>query len=295
MGRHERGFTILEVILFLAVSGLLFVMIFGTINGSLRNARFSASVKGLQQYFVSKYASVQTGGFMKDATKDLVPVCSPSSAPTSAMSQSQGKSDTCLALGMLLDLGTTVAGSTKITAYPLLGFNAGASGTSAASSLTAANVQIWNNGSPETYELDWSAELTAAKKVIIREPASMALGLDRAVAVRYIAFVRDVESEALNIFAFNETEASDIATAIANDAGNSPSEYRNLPTLVCFKSNDAAANQRGIVLFNGSGTGRGTNVGNITSVVAAKDALQFTKALAPYPAVTGYAGVTCGN
>ncbi|OYW85810.1 hypothetical protein B7Z17_01625 [Candidatus Saccharibacteria bacterium 32-49-10] len=293
MGRKEHGFTILEVILFLAVSSLLFVMIFGSINSTLRNTRFTSSVKSLNEFIRAKYVSVQTGGFMKDVTSANVPVCNASGSPSSSVSTTQGRSDTCLAVGVLLDFGDPIGDS--IWSYPLLAYTADIPSTSsAASALKLSNVRMYASGNTDKYTLDWGGRFTSIKKMIT---PNVTTNSDRSRPVRYIAFIRDIQSEAINTYAYNSaTELlTSPASMIAADTMN-PSLYRNVPIMLCFSSQDASAEMRGIVKLKGNGTGRGYNVGNITSTVDKKTNPQFrdVMSVAPFNGYSGgYTGMLC--
>lgn len=58
---RQRGFTIIEVMLFLAVSGLLLVAFLASVNGSIRNSRFSDATRSVQAFLQQQYTEVTSG------------------------------------------------------------------------------------------------------------------------------------------------------------------------------------------------------------------------------------------
>lgn len=58
---NKNGFTLLEIILFLAISSALALIAFVGLGPRLRNARFTDSVRNLQSNFESQVAGVQSG------------------------------------------------------------------------------------------------------------------------------------------------------------------------------------------------------------------------------------------
>jgi len=55
----KKGFTIIEVMLFLAITGLMMIGIFAASKNSINNQRYSTAVTSFQSYFQDQYSAVQ--------------------------------------------------------------------------------------------------------------------------------------------------------------------------------------------------------------------------------------------
>lgn len=61
MASTQRGFTIIEVILFLAISGLLLTVAIATISASINSSRFNDTIRSTTSYLQRQYNEVATG------------------------------------------------------------------------------------------------------------------------------------------------------------------------------------------------------------------------------------------
>lgn len=59
--KYSTGFTIIEVVLFLAISGFLLTIVVFGMGSQMRNSRFSDSVQGIAAYVNKQYSDIQTG------------------------------------------------------------------------------------------------------------------------------------------------------------------------------------------------------------------------------------------
>ncbi len=189
----ERGFTIIEVMLFFAISGLLFAMLMIGANQGIVQQRYLDSVRSYKAFLQNQYAEVLNT--QNDRSNNLK--CDASGV--SAGATTPGADTNCVILGRVIkikDDGKTLW-ATNVTGY----VGGGAQGDNlAVYSPKAVDDQA------ETWEMDWGSQLkdkdgneldivvgTAVEPVIliIRSPvsglvkvftASSDVGLDNMVA-----------------------------------------------------------------------------------------------------------------
>lgn len=102
MGTNRRatGFTIIETMLFLAVTGLLAVGILAGTGGAINQQRYKDSVNTLQSFVQDQYSKVTNVVNDRDATWS----CDSSAAVKQATGKPRGTGE-CLLLGRLLTIG----------------------------------------------------------------------------------------------------------------------------------------------------------------------------------------------
>ncbi len=107
--QQQSGFTIIEISLFLAVSGIVLVGMLTGISVSIQHQRFSESVNGLQSFLQLQYNETQITINGRSNTTDK---CSPSA---------DRGSTNCLIVGKVIDLNADPAsGESSIKAYRVL-------------------------------------------------------------------------------------------------------------------------------------------------------------------------------
>ncbi|MBQ6130482.1 hypothetical protein IJI72_02215 [Candidatus Saccharibacteria bacterium] len=169
--RHSRGFTIIEVSLFLALSGFLMVGLIASANSSISRQRYNDSVNDVADFIRGLYAEVIN---------------------TSLNRTDGGRSTTQAVYGKMIDFNRARTGSvSKIDVYTIVG-----TATNSSSDLLNANIKdvldsthlqanIMTTGSPtqiyekQTHNLPWdtsieNADGTWAKGIllILRSPTS---------------------------------------------------------------------------------------------------------------------------
>jgi len=102
-GKPDRGFTIVEVLMFLAVTGVLMMVAMLTIGGSRQKAEFSASVRDFNSSIQGIISEVKTGYFPNKTTQVNCKVTA-SVLDMSATSNAagQGAHPECVFLGKVL-------------------------------------------------------------------------------------------------------------------------------------------------------------------------------------------------
>jgi len=107
---RQSGFTIIEVLLFLAVSGLLFVIAVSSLNGTIRSSRLTDATNGLENFISQQYSDVRSGvSFRTDGEVS----CRVGGGPADA--QLPGASDDCVVVGRVLDFVSTDGSSNPNT------------------------------------------------------------------------------------------------------------------------------------------------------------------------------------
>lgn len=107
--RAQSGFTVVEVIIFIAISGALLALAMVSVSGSVRNARFEDDVRSTESYLQRQYSEVASGRNIRDTTLRCtggVVSAGPSAAPGTS---------TCIVLGRLLSVD--VGGDTITSRY----------------------------------------------------------------------------------------------------------------------------------------------------------------------------------
>lgn len=69
MASTQRGFTIIEVILFLAISGLLLAVAIASVNANINNSRFNDAIRSTTSYLQGQYSAVAAGQSDRDESK----------------------------------------------------------------------------------------------------------------------------------------------------------------------------------------------------------------------------------
>ncbi len=168
------GFTIIEVMLVLAISSLLTMGAVIGLSGSLNTQRYRDSVSSLQSLIQKQFSDVNN---VSNSTSTLnCAVVAGAPVLTAGAGVSNGKTD-CVILGKLI---TTNDGKTVLT-YNVIGAAVSGSFAGDVTMLQASKI-ILNSVGVESYDLEWDASLkningTVAKfsVLIVRSPASGAI------------------------------------------------------------------------------------------------------------------------
>lgn len=267
---EQRGFTVIEVVLFLGISALLLLVAFSFTSATLRNTRFTDTTKSFQGFVQEQYTRVQTNSLSLNTPAGRRPVCVQNGAVTGENTTNAAGTSSCMLLGAVLDFAT---GGTTVTITPLLGYTKADTQTFA-----GVNPQLWAEAR-ETYPLAWQA--TIAKKVSVRmaDIANVATNTDQ--SINRIIIARNIQSEAINFYTTSQSVA--LTTALDTAA---TSNIRNVPTLICIQSDDGGA-LRGAIQIKGTGTETSTTINAVTSSVVGQSELFFTTL------GSGFGGVSC--
>lgn len=98
MTSNQRGFTIIEVILFLAISGMLLAIAIATITTNINNSRFNDAIRSTTSYLQGQYSAVAAG----QSDRDTGTGCDASGAITNSPTAA-GMSN-CVIMGRFIKL-----------------------------------------------------------------------------------------------------------------------------------------------------------------------------------------------
>lgn len=248
-----KGFTIIEVTIFLAISGLLLVAMFLGTGTIVSQQRFKDTTDNLQTFFQSQYEEVINGV----NTRDSGTVCG-------ASSTDPGRSK-CLLLGKLLTVsadGATIKAQYVISTASLSGSEMGDK-----AKLVQSGLKVVDTGQ-SVYELKWGAALSQSTR------STSSMGLPGRGAIDSIAFIQLPDSgRVVQLFYKNtkgyatDNETSALVEAVTNDtaAYSPPANGATDPSLaVCVKNdneNFGLIKNRAAVVF-----GQGLGAGSITTM-----------------------------
>lgn len=180
MGKRQRGFTIIEIMLFLAVTGALTVGILASAGVSIGQQRYRDSVNSLKSFLQQQYSDVTN--VINDRGQDWACNASASVSETGAGSgQNRGTSD-CVMLGRFITVNDT---GTVLTAANIVGYQASGA-TPATSDLLELQTNYKLSISPinqSTQDVNWGARVVKAgtadamsfSMLVVRSPLSGSL------------------------------------------------------------------------------------------------------------------------
>lgn len=233
METHAHGFTIIEVMMFLAISMLLLLGVFLMSGNMISGTRFTDSVRGLESFLQRQYEEVTSGV----NTRTQV---SCSGSVVSSGSSTPGTSD-CLLLGKVIVFR---ANTETVDTYNIVGSQWTAIPTNPTLSqlLYSYNPQSVPT-SRSSFTIPWQAEFTAGRRA-------------DAQAVNAIAFMRSPVSSEVGTFHF-ATSAS--PTSVINYSSMTVSGSFGTTASYCIDSQDGVAGQRRAAIAFGRGQGS-TNI-----------------------------------
>lgn len=219
MGKGD-GFTIIEVILFLAISGMLLLMAMIGSGEMARHARFSDTVNSFHSN-VQRYYEEVTNGVNTRATTGA---CGAGSV--------EGGTDSCLLLGRVISFGEDTSMGT--VRYVTGSFNVADTGT-IYDQIRAANVNVRDSGA-QPIELAWGATFQSASRessVIAGQPFKQ-VGSTRAL-VNNVAFIRHPNGSEIAQYYFYSLSTSrvDVQTGLTT-ALNALSAASDTTAAICL-------------------------------------------------------------
>lgn len=247
MLKGEEGFTIIELTIFLAISGLLLLVMFTGTGMIASRQRFSDTTDNLQAFFQAQYEEVVNGVNVRDSSTSCT-----TDGPTATL---PGKSK-CLLLGKLLTV--SASGSTIQAAY-IISTQSVTTQTTDKTKLQAASLQVMTNGQ-KTYELKWGAAVSKATR-----STTPPLGSGRG-AVNSVAFLRIPDDSRIIQLYYNDATGNPgggLVAALADDNAYNPPANSTGPSLaVCIKNDTdfTAIQPRSAIMFS-----QGQGAGNITT------------------------------
>lgn len=157
---YKAGFTILEIMIFLIVSGSLIIGALALFSGRIARTQFNQSVQELDNKIKGTINEVATGTYPPSPFFTCAPDGTGVPIVTSAASNTQGSNSGCVFLGKVMQFGvagqdgctsTTLSKCTNVNIYTMVGRRVQATGsevTGLSSSGTGAYPRLVNNTSP---------------------------------------------------------------------------------------------------------------------------------------------------
>lgn len=221
--QRSEGFTITEVSLFLAISGLLALMVMIGVGSTLQSSRFTDSSRSLHAYIQKQYDDLLNG--VNPRTGDEACVAGVVSTGTD---QKAGTSN-CLLLGKLV---TLKAGASTVQSYNIVGVeptNPNYDTTDERLIYQYRPVVVRNAG-VDTYQVPWQATINGSKRLTAENPAP---------AVDAIAMIRSPRSNRIVYYTFKEPAAAYNLYAIIDPDVAANANNISQPANYCLRSADA--------------------------------------------------------
>lgn len=251
----QRGFTIIEVILFLAISSMLFLIAFSYTSNTIRNTGFTDDKNQVTQFIERKYLNVKNSQSTRD--DNTTARCDATDADT----QIPGASNRCMVIGTLLyfPTGGPVAVSTIVGNVNLPAASASLTEREVVEQL---NPRVLSNGSA----VQVSEQFESPARLDLRSVKYKPTGA--ASAANVVAIIRSPISENVFQAAWSVTDGNLASTF--NDASGgiasrftATSPYVDRPIIICYQNSDSLNRYAAIQIPSGQALGR------ITSSVAA--------------------------
>jgi len=251
MGR-QRGYTIIEVTLFLAISGLLVVFALGAFTNSVRNNRVTDALRSFEGFMFSQLSDVRSSVVEVQAdAQGKIPDCNVPST-----THIPGASNQCIVMGKVVRFSSdntlrvfNIVGRIEPDETGTCGVDA--EGDEAFSALLSYCPRVLDVTKPiVSYVPEWQ---TRVSKVQFRNSANTT-----SQEFNNIAIIRDPASEIVYISPFLN---STLTGSLALRENLIKSEYTNTSGVICIDMGSITP-QKGQIVFGG-----GEGVGSIRSTV----------------------------
>ncbi len=230
MASTQRGFTIIEVILFLAISGLLLGVAIASVSANINNSRFNDAIRSTTSYLQGQYSEVAAGQSDRDETKG----CDESNGQITSSPKAPGMTN-CVIMGRFIKL----QGSNFTVRY-ITGHRNTLSGISAddTTSIQQMNPQVAPAVAYErSYNVPWDIGVVSTK--LPSSPASASTGF---------AIIRSPATG--NVLYYTEENISSPEPVLDNTFINTGNLNKDI--VVCFADSSSARVGR-INIQNGQG------------------------------------------
>jgi len=172
MKAYKKGFTIIEVVLFLAITGLMIAGILASTGIGLNLQRYKDAVDSLQSFIQSQYS--QTLNVKNEILTNIS--CTNGSVTFNAVGTINRGQSNCVLMGRYL---TSSNNGQSLESYPVVGFKSGTSTSSDDYSAIKNYTLTKIDSLVEKYNLEWSTSMVDKSKsqsnitvLIIRSPLS---------------------------------------------------------------------------------------------------------------------------
>jgi hypothetical protein len=203
----QRGYTIVEVTLFLGVSGLLFLVVLFTTGGTIRNFRFTDSGNSLKTYVQKQYDNVLAGV----NTRDNQQICQ--AGAFSAGIQEPGTSN-CFFMGKLILFRQ---GSYELNVYNIVGTEPSNLdfGLTDEQQIAAYQPAVVTSIAAEKYAIPWQAYISGIRRMSTADATPQ--------ATNALAIIRSPSSTRILTYTYKEPSATptvNLNSVVSNSAVN---------------------------------------------------------------------------
>lgn len=213
------GFTIIEVMLFLAISAMLMTMAIIGSGEMAKRTRFTASVDGLHSTIQRQYEEIVSG----------VNSRGPLGACAGANTYGVPGTGNCLLLGRVLTMsgGAPAAANTVMSRY-ITAVPQGEDGSVLQNIQRASNMTV-RNANSQDYELPWGATIRAVRRID---------GGPQPTLVNNIAFIRDPKGSQIMPFYFNSpsSDVGNVRSALLTALTDSDASSTTATTAICIEN-----------------------------------------------------------
>jgi hypothetical protein len=244
--RWQAGYTIVEVTLFLAITGLLFMVVMMGLGNSLSNNRYTDTNRSLEAELESVYAGVRSGEAVRPTD------VSGRSLPCGAGTAFPGASNDCIVTGRLLRIKKDT--DSKIDVFNVVSAirpDPGCDAVGIKKIVTCYHPQVLDMTTPEdSYSPEWVAQI---KNVAFQS----AISASSYLTTSFIAILRDPESELVYTVPLDNDDASMTTSPYSLSDGITDSvmdQFTNAKGQMCLQHADG---RKSYVQFIG-GEGAGT-------------------------------------
>lgn len=227
---RQQGYTVIEVTLFLAISGLLFLVAIFATGNTIRNFRFTDSGNSLEAYVQKQYDNVLNGVNPRDNTVTCT------NSVVSAGSQTPGTSN-CLFMGKLI---LFEQGDYRLTSYDIVGTEPANVNFNQTDEQLIASYQpkIVTTVGTEDYSIPWQAYISGVRRVSSADASP--------VAANALAIIRSPVSSRIVSYTYKEPSATPVidVTAVVNNSALNANKVTNY----CITSADLATSRAKLVI-----------------------------------------------
>jgi len=222
MERHDSGFTVIEVTLFLGFTAMLFIITLLGTGAFVREARYGDSMRRLESFLQSQYSEVVSGVNPRPDTVG----CNPAGNVTTGSPTVPGTSDKCLLMGKLI---VFTADSDTVDTYYILGIEPVSPPDPAVTPVSAIiesyNPKIVDTVGKESFESPWGMVFKDGSKSINPRNADAIAFIRSPNSSQVVTYVFDIKSDGWFAGGNGPTEASQVPRttgATANFCFESP-------------------------------------------------------------------------
>ncbi len=257
--QNTQGFSIVEVLIVLAVTGALFISAATLISGRQNKTQFSTSINELKSQIQQVISDVQTG-FYPSSNSLVCVVNGAGNVSFSAGSTTQGSNKDCMFMGKVVQFGVSGTDPQQFIVYSIAGKRQNATGEDVKTYAEASpTVMTTSNSNP----IDTPTAVDTLQYGLKMVPGSLTYTKDGTTtqvgAVGFMSTLADFDADRSGsqqvqllpvIGSALDTTPAQAVTAINANLKNSP-VTPNGGVSMCFQS--GTTNQSGLIKIGGNG------------------------------------------